>query len=252
MPYPNFPGKHAHDSLIEPAAYVAYLRDSGALGDFEPPDGVILCYDRALWGRVRKQARPAAWRLQLLDGPGGPVGVIGGFGIGAPAAAAVLEELIAHGVRRFASIGTAGGLQHDLSIGDVVLCERAVRDEGVSHHYAEPATHAHPSPALTEHLGRAITERGLPLRPGTSWTIDTPYRETRAEVEHYRAEGVLCVEMEAAALFTVAAHRGVDIASAFAISDVLAESWEPAMLHERTHAALDQLLDIALDLLAPS
>jgi uridine phosphorylase len=252
VPYPNFAGKHLHDSLIEPAAYVEYLRSSGTLGDFEPPGGVILCYDRSLWRRVRARARPSAWRLSLLDGPGGEVGVLGGFGIGAPAAAAVLEELIAHGIGAFASIGTAGGLQHDLAIGDVVLCERAVRDEGVSHHYVEPGTYAHPTPTLTRQLGAALEGRAIAARRGTAWTIDTPYRETRAEVEHYRAEGVLCVEMEAAALFTVAAHRGVEIASAFAISDVLAESWEPAMFHDRTQAALDQLLDVAVELLAPA
>ena len=64
-----------------------------------------------------------------------------------------------------------------------------------------------------------MTQAGLEFRTGTSWTIDTPYRETIDEVRHYQAEGVLCVEMEAAALFCVAERSGVELASAFALSD---------------------------------
>ena len=46
-------------------------------------------------------------------------------------------------------------------------------------------------------------------RQGTSWTIDAPYRETVAEIRRYRQEGVATVDMEASALFAVAAYRGV-------------------------------------------
>ena len=75
----------------------------------------------------------------------------------------------------------------------------------------------------TAALGAALRQAGQPFRTGTSWTIDTPYRETIDEVRHYQAEGVLCVEMEAAALFAVAKVRGLRLASAFVISDSLAE-----------------------------
>ena len=63
----------------------------------------------------------------------------------------------------------------------------------------------------------------MPESSGTAWTIDTPYRETVDEVRHYQAEGVLCVEMGAAGLFAVAEVRGLSLASAFVISDSLAE-----------------------------
>jgi uridine phosphorylase len=191
------------------------------------------------------------WRqLVGLDRTAGRVGVVGGFGIGAPAAAARLEELIALGATRFLSIGMAGGLQADLAIGDLVLCDRAVRDEGVSHHYLPAARWALPDPGLTEELGAALESTGRPVARGGAWTIDTPYRETPAEIAHYRDDGVLCVEMEAAALFSVAGYRGVAIASAFAISDSLAEGWEPALLHDETHDALDLLWSSSVEVLA--
>jgi len=79
-------------------------------------------------------------------------------------------------------------------------------------------------------LEAAMRQAGLPFRAGTSWTIDTPYRETVAEARRYQAEGVLCVEMEAAALFAVAKVRGLHVASAFAISDSLADLlWNPQL-----------------------
>ena len=71
----------------------------------------------------------------------------------------------------------------------------------------------------------------------STWTIDTPYRETIDEVRHYQADGVLTVEMEAAALFAVGVHRGVDVAAAFVISDLLTEDrW-----HGQFHDAVDPL-----------
>ena len=77
-------------------------------------------------------------------------------------------------------------------------------------------------------MDRRLTERGAAFRRGATWTIDTPYRETVEEVRHYRREGVLTVEMEAAALFAVAAVRGVEAASVFVLSDLLGETeWTP-------------------------
>ena len=58
--------------------------------------------------------------------------------------------------------------------------------------------------------------------------MDTPYRETVREVRRWRREGLLTVDMEAAALFSVARFRRASAASVFVISDQLDESgWRP-------------------------
>ena len=100
---------------------------------------------------------------------------------------------------------------------------------------------------MTAALGAALRESGLAFRPGVSWTIDAPYRETVAEARHYQAEGVLCVEMEAAALFAVAEVRGLRLASAFVISDSLAELvWSPRFHDPAVQAGLIGLYQAAV------
>ena len=103
----------------------------------------------------------------------------------------------------------------------------------MSHHYTTSETAAEPDPQLTDASRTSDPSTSdSPARRGTTWTIDTPYRETAAEARHYQADGVQCVEMEAAALFTVAQHRGAAIATAFCISDSLADAeWNPLFDH---------------------
>ena len=262
MPYPNYEGKHAHDALTEPASFVRYWTEQGALPEgFVAPDGVVVLYQNPLFEAVRRGdgTSPFAPRgrrdtaflgLHTFDDTGGTVGVIGGFGIGAPAATSVLESLTAIGVQRFVTVGTAGGLTARLDTGDVVVCDRAVRDEGVSHHYAPHALWAEPSTPLTARLRECLADAGLAPTPGSAWTIDAPFRETVEEARHYAELGVAVVEMEAAALFTVARHRGVDAAAAFAVSDSLADGeWVPQFGHPRLAESLLRMVPAAVDAL---
>jgi len=250
--YPNFPGKHQQEAIFSPAEVVASVReDSGVAA----PDAVILTYEPSLIDELEARGvspaggYPGPWRFLWFAGTGArQIAVAGRFGIGAPAAVVVLEELIALGAREFISIGTAGCLQPRCAFGQAVVCTGAIRDEGVSHHYAPAGKFAWPSPALTARLTDALTAGGSAPEAGLAWTIDAPYRETIAEARSYQAEGVICVEMEAAALFTVGAYRGVDVAAAFVVSDHLlaGDRWTHAF---RTQALRDGevgLLDAAL------
>ncbi len=233
MRYPNFDGKHANDSMIEPHNYVEYKKTHGDFPTFAPPNGVILCYKRSLLTHIKKNHQVTSCdgflsKLLFLNETDKTIAVMGGFGIGAPVASIIMEELIAFGVKEFISIGTAGTLQKDIHIGDLIVCDKAIRDEGTSHHYLRPGKFTHPSRRLTRRLTEALTGLGKDFRLGTTWTIDAPYRETIAEARHYRQEGVATVDMEAAALFAVAKFRSVDIASAFTVTDSLADlKWHP-------------------------
>lgn len=265
MPYPNFAGKHDQPVLTEPASFVRYWVEHGVLpADLRAPRGVVMLYQRSLFDRVRAAGgvSPFAPRgprhtafldLHVYDATDGTVGVVGGFGIGAPAAVATLESLAAIGVRSFVGIGTAGALQRGFGTGEVVVCDRAVRDEGVSHHYLPSSQWAQGSRVLTGRLHDALAGAGLEPTIGSAWTIDAPFRETVAEARHYAAEGVAVVEMEAAALFTVGAVRDVEVASAFAISDSLADGeWVPQFGHPRLAERLWAMLPPTVEALASS
>jgi uridine phosphorylase len=256
--FPRFAGKHEHEEFLSPSVMRDWRKLRGMLPERAPERMIFVYQDELFAGVVGFEAtsslggRGVYNRVVTLDRTGGRVGVIGGFGIGAPVAAVILEELIAIGVEQFVSIGTAGGLQRDLAPGDVVLCTSAIRDEGVSHHYAPHDKLAEPDAALTDAFESSISAFGLPYRRGSSWTIDTPYRETAAEARHYQAQGVCCVEMEAAALFTVAAYRHVALASAFCISDSLADAeWNPLFDHPDLAHNLLALYGAAVDVSLP-
>jgi uridine phosphorylase len=257
MSFPNFSGKHAHDAFFTPQDFIAYLRREGRLpNDLALPRGIILCYQprmlaMALEGETTQEIEVARFKITLL-GEDGALGVCTGFGTGAPAVVGLLELLIALGVGSFVNIGTAGALAPAARIGDLVVCDRAIRDEGVSHHYLPPEKYAYPSSALTARLAERLRARGQEPHLGASWTIDAPYRETVAEARQYQQEGALTVEMEASALFAVAQLRGVEMAAGFVISDSLADLvWNPQFNAEATAAGFAQIFHAARETLSP-
>jgi uridine phosphorylase len=135
------------------------------------------------------------------------VALVANFGIGSPIAAVMLEDLVALGCREVISIGTTGALQPGMAIGDIVVCDRAIRDEGTSHHYLPSARYVAASGALTARVQAALDDAKVAYRTGTSWTVDAPYRETVGEARHYRDEGVTCVEMAPRCRRRRATHR---------------------------------------------
>jgi len=254
MPVPLLSAKYPLPSIFAPSDFLAYMRKAGLLSDHEtPPEAVILCYQKSLFDYVTAK-HPVRFHdgyfrnhLAFLEETGGKVAIAGRFGIGAPAAAVMLEELIAWGARSFISTGTAGGLVPGLHPGALVLCTGAFRDDGVSYHYLPGGSLALPDEDLTAALAAALDADGVGYRKGTTWTTDAIYRETQAELDDRVARGALTVEMEASALFTVSRYRATRLAACFTISDSLAEpEWKPEFLAEETQAGLETLYHASL------
>ena len=148
-------------------------------------------------------------------------------GVGAPLAAAFLEELIARGCRAFVACGGAGILVPDVALGHVIVPTSAVRDEGTSYHYLahESDRRAVARGGRSDPCHAARTD--VPYVEGATWTTDALYRETRGKVERRVAEGCLTVEMEAAAFFAVAAFRHVTIGQLlYAGDDLSGTGWD--------------------------
>lgn len=174
-------------------------------------------------------------------------GLATGFGIGAPAMAVMAEDLIAQGARRLVAIGVAGGLDAALRPGDIVVCERAISDEGTSRHYVADSRTIEADAGVGAGLRGALAEAGLAPRSGATWTMDAPYRERRSLVARRRGEGAVTVEMEAAALFAVGQALAVPAGAAFVVADTLGDGrwrWDndPKRTAERLAALLDAVV----------
>ncbi len=242
MKFPQHPNKHLEEALINPEDFAHYKKWKKS--DF--PKKYLIVYQNTMTNYFKRKYRGKYQSLQFYSKHiiyrMGNVGLIRMNGIGSPHAVTFLEELIEMGGREFINIGTAGGIYKE----GVFVCDKAIRDEGTSHHYAANEKYAYPDATLTKRLEHSMKAAGIPFSRGTTWTIDAPYRETKAEVESYRKEGVKTVEMEASALFTVAKIRKVKIASAFVVSDILGKKWEPQFHKKEMKHMLHNVLDAAI------
>jgi uridine phosphorylase len=133
-------------------------------------------------------------------------GVIGRV-VGASFAVLVAEELFASGCELLISITSAGQIISLDRPPYVVLIEKAMRDEGTSYHYLPPSTYSNLHPGIRKTICDAWENTYVPLYVGASWTTDAPFRETKEMIEVCRKNGILAVEMEAAALYALASAK---------------------------------------------
>jgi uridine phosphorylase len=131
------------------------------------------------------------------------IGVVG-LAVGAPFAVLVAEQLFASGCQLLLSVTSAGQIVPRGPTPYFVLIDRALRDEGTSHHYLPPALFAEADPALADRAFHAMPDLPVLMHRGTSWTTDAPYRETEDAIAAAAEHGALAVEMEAAALYAFA------------------------------------------------
>jgi uridine phosphorylase len=175
------------------------------------PDGDLVDYLRA-HERAQPDTTWACYHTALCTfaHEGLDYGIVGHV-VGAPFAVLVAEELFASGCRLLISITSAGQIVPVGAPPYFVLIERALRDEGTSYHYLPPSPYSELLPAIGEMVRAGWDHTRVRLYAGASWTTDAPFRETEAMLARCRSEGILAVEMEAAALYGLAIARHKDI-----------------------------------------
>ena len=232
MSFPNFPDKYHGEPVMRPVDTIAMRRRFGKFPKGSAPEGLILCLKNDLPAQLRwrvpvQKAGRVMGDLYLVKSTHGQVGVLSNFGIGAPVVGSLTEEMIAWGVKRFVILSWGGALQISLNTGDVVIADKAIRDEGVSHHYLPDETFANAGLVLTERLKKHLAAQSVDFSTGATWTTDAPYRETREEILKYQTDGVQVVEMEIAGLFALAQVHNVHAAAMVIVADQLANlRWE--------------------------
>jgi uridine phosphorylase len=190
------------------------------------PDGDIVRYLQVS-GHGRRHPGWACYHTEMwtVDVADLAIGVVG-MAVGAPFAVLVAEQLVASGATLVVSITSAGRIAPQLRVPCFVLIERALRDEGTSHHYQPPAQWSYLQPRLQAALAGAFTNLAEPVLTGTSWTTDAPYRETAAAIAHAQELGVACVEMEAAGLYAYAAARSAAVVCLAHVTNTMATNGE--------------------------
>lgn len=204
--------------VFEPTNLLEGARRQKALPERRVPAACLLDMDGELVERLVASGRATidptwpCFHTKLFRWQAGDteVGVVGGT-VGAPFAVLVAEELFTSGCEALVSISSAGLIAADARPPFFVLVERALRDEGTSYHYLPPGRFAEADSPLVEEVARALAGTPTPVLRGASWTTDAPFRESAALVERRRSEGIVSVEMEAAALLAMgtALHKAV-------------------------------------------
>lgn len=172
-------------------------------------------------------------------------------GMGCPSLAIVVEELIRLGARTLVRVGTCGAVSAAVAPGDVVVATASVPGDGTSAAYLgrQPAAPV-ASFDVTRALADAARATGRPIHVGLVRTDDAFYATGPEEVAAMRARGVLAVEMEASALFTLGALRGVRTGCALVASNAVGDAAfvDPEVLRGGVDAMVEITLEAALDL----
>jgi DeoD family purine-nucleoside phosphorylase len=167
-------------------------------------------------------------------------------GMGCPSAAIVVEELVQLGVKRLIRVGTCGGLQPDLKLGDLIVAISAVAADSTAAHLVNEPHVPTADWELVHGAVHAAKELGKPVRVGPIVSSDLFYNPDDGQYQRWSDRGILAVEMEAAVLFTLGALRKVKAGCLLTVSDVVVEGEFVRISDEEMRNAVDQMTQLAL------
>ncbi|NMO97944.1 purine-nucleoside phosphorylase [Paenibacillus lemnae] len=170
-----------------------------------------------------------------------------GTGMGVPSIGIYTNELISeYGVKNLLRVGTCGAMQENVRVRDVILAQAACTDSGMNRHHFQGYDY---SPIASFPLLKAAYDRGvdkgLSLHVGNVFTSDVFYREDKTAVQKLMDHGVLAVEMETTALYTIAARKGVHALTILTVSDHLLTGEETSA--EERQSTFNDMMEVALD-----
>lgn len=199
-------------------------------------------YDYMLSKNCGKYKYPLGGELFVFNG-NDSIGFIKGM-MGSPAIATQAEDLIAGGVKELIHIGFAGGLQQDMSVGDIVLTDGAYNDTAVARLYGFDYDIIESTKSLTDELCNLLANVKVDFKRGKHWTTDAGYMETYGQFVEHRNKGALCVEMEGVGLFTVANYRKRRASAIYVISDVHEkDGWSLGLGDNTLDTAVTKIID---------
>jgi DeoD family purine-nucleoside phosphorylase len=187
--------------------------------------------------------RRGLWGYTGTAADGGPV-TIQATGMGGPSAAIVVEELIGLGARTLIRTGTCGAIDPSLELGQLVTASETIPADGASRALGAAGTVA-ADPELSDALVRAGGGRAM-----KAVSSDLFYDPRPGQEDEWRRQGAAMVEMEAAAVLTVAGRHGARAGCLLLVSDVLGGDGPRRLSDAELEAAGERLGAVALAALA--
>lgn len=146
-----------------------------------------------------------------------------GTGMGIPSALIYCHELITeYGVKNLIRVGSAGSYQEEVRLYDIVIAMAASSTSGINNSRFINADYS-PTANFDLFMKAALyaREHKIPIKAGNVLSADEFYEDDRNNYKKWAEFGVLCVEMEAAGLYTIAAKHNVRALAILTISDSL-------------------------------
>lgn len=170
-----------------------------------------------------------------------------GTGMGIPSISIYAQELIqSYGVKNLIRVGTCGAIQEDVKVRDLIIAMSASTDSAVNRIRFKGIDFA--PTANFDLLKKAYDvalERDKNVNVGSVFTSDTFYNEDKEAVQNWAKHGILALEMETAALYTLAAKFGVKALSILTVSDHVITGEETSS--EERQKTFGEMVEIALD-----
>jgi DeoD family purine-nucleoside phosphorylase len=180
------------------------------------PGRALLIAQTQLEGPVMFNHHRGLWGYTGTAPDGAPL-TVQSTGMGGPSAAIVIAELADLGARRLLRVGTCGGLDSELELGELLIATAAIPADGTSQ-----ALGATARLAADKRLVAALVDAGTGrTRAGTVVSTDLFYDDREGQEREWIAAGAAAVEMETAVLYALAGRRGLQAASLLIVSDVL-------------------------------
>lgn len=239
------------DPIVTAKKFLQYKRANGHFSDFDAPKVILICYQQSTLKYFLNKYPDLTENENFSDlflTCDGQVGILGGWGIGAPALSIKLEQLAALGAVKFIAVGTAGTLLDSHKIGDMVICSSAIAEDGVAHLYlGKENSFARVSPSLAEEWASFANKKLPSFQNACSWSFSAIFKETAYDVARVYQKGCRVVEMEAATLYAIATKKKLEALTLFVISDCLTlEEWIPHIREPIVRENLHKLADTAL------
>lgn len=199
--------------------------------------------------RFFEDARPINRYRQLLGYTGRYRGLpvtVQTTGMGCPSLAIVVEELVTLGARTLVRVGTCGTVATGIAPGDLVVATSSVPRDGTTAMYLGGRPYAPTADfGVTRALVEAAERLELSHHAGLIQTEDAFYATSPEDVPRLAAEGVLAVEMEASALFTLGKLRGVGTGCVLVASNAIGD--DRFVEADALARAVDAMVTVALE-----